>query len=221
MTRILSLVAAGALLFVVGCKDETPMAPPPAGGDGAAAGGDAIVGPGGKIKLSADNTKITFVGSKPGKEHKGGFKNIDGELTARNMQPGGTIPEGEHMRFTAIDLTIDAESLYSDDEKLTGHLKNQDFFDVGKYKKITFKSTKIERVAGSDDMKVTGDMTLLKETKPKTFILKSTVDDKGRLHATCDFKLSRKEFGMTFDKGGVADEVSVSFAIGKPSAKKG
>ncbi len=47
---------------------------------------------------------------------------------------------------SSLNIDIDADSLFSDNEMLTNHLKNPDFFDVRKYPTITFESTSIEPV---------------------------------------------------------------------------
>ena len=44
-----------------------------------------------------------------------------------------------------IEAEIDTDSLYSDNVKLTGHLKSPDFFGVKDNPKATFKTTKVEK----------------------------------------------------------------------------
>jgi polyisoprenoid-binding protein YceI len=50
--------------------------------------------------------------------------------------------------------------------KLDEHLQNADFFDVAKYPQATFTSTKVEKGASADKLKVTGDLTLHGVTRP-------------------------------------------------------
>ncbi|MBY0456893.1 MAG: YceI family protein, partial [Gemmataceae bacterium] len=88
-----------------------------------------------KYALTGDNTTVTFVGKKPDGKHTGGFKKLTGTAT---------VPDGDLTKMT-VEVTIETDSLYSDDEKLTGHLKNADFFDVKNHPKATFKSTKVEK----------------------------------------------------------------------------
>lgn len=73
--------------------------------------------------LTGDNTKIEFVGTKPGGKHEGGFKKLVGTAT---------VTDGV---LSKIDIAIECDSLYSDDEKLTSHLKAPDFFDVKNHTK--------------------------------------------------------------------------------------
>src|SRR5947208_2670860 len=78
------------------------------------------------FKLTGDNTKIEWTGTKPGGKHTGGFKTLT-----------GTASVGDKI---ALDVEIDCTSLTSDNEQLTGHLKSPDFFDVKNEPKATFKS---------------------------------------------------------------------------------
>ena len=56
-----------------------------------------------------------------------------------------------------IDVEIDAASINTRNQKRDDHLRGSDFFDVARFAKITFKSTKIE-VAKDGSMKITGDV---------------------------------------------------------------
>jgi len=68
----------------------------------------------------AINTKIEFLGTKPGGKHTGGFRKITGTASAKGADP----------TTLKIAIDIDMNSIYSDDAKLTGHLMSPDFFGV-------------------------------------------------------------------------------------------
>ena len=87
------------------------------------------------IKLTGENTTITFVGKKPDGKHAGGFKTVSGTAKV----------DGTDLTTLKLDATIDVNSIFSDDEKLTGHLKSPDFFDVKNHPKAMFKVTKVEK----------------------------------------------------------------------------
>src|SRR5438045_6363444 len=86
--------------------------------------------------LSDKNTTITFIGSKPGGKHEGGFKAVTGAASVA----------GNDLGTLKISLEIDMNSLYSDNGKLTNHLKSPDFFGVKSNPKSKFVSTKVEQV---------------------------------------------------------------------------
>lgn len=146
--------------------------------------------------LTGDNTKITFVGSKTGGKHEGGFKELAGKAT---------VVPGEPMTLK-IDLTIDAASVWSDDPKLTGHLKAPDFFSVKEFPEITFRLTKVEQSAKGYVQ--TGELTMLGKTKPVK--LPSTITaTESELTIVSDFSVKRSDWGMTYGMGKVDDEVKL------------
>ena len=79
---------------------------------------------------SSDST-IGFVGSKVTGSHAGGFKTF----TASVQVAGGELVAG------GTQVQIDMESTWSDSDRLTGHLKNEDFFDVPSFSSASFVST--------------------------------------------------------------------------------
>ena len=141
-------------------------------------------------KIAAgDNSRVEWVGSKVTGKHDGGFRAFTGTIDLVNKKP-------EESRV-AVD--IDATSIYSDDEKLTGHLKSADFFEVEKYPKASFVSTKIapDAAKGAGNYTVTGDFTLHGQTKAITFPAKITVGDVD-VAVESEFSINRKDFGIVY-----------------------
>lgn len=157
-----------------------------------------------KYALTGENTKVTFVGTKPDGKHEGGFGKLSG---------AATVADGDLTKLK-MEVDIDCDSLYSDDPKLTAHLKSPDFFGVKDNPKATFKSTKVEKT--DKGYTVTGDLTMLGKTKAVTF--PATVTTAGdTLTLTAEFKIDRTQWGMTYGKGKIADEVALKVAV---AAKK-
>src|SRR5262245_27500097 len=107
------------------------------------------------VKLTGENTKVTWVGTKPGGKHDGGFKTLTGTATV----------SGDDL--TKVEVEIDTDSLYADVAKLTLHLKSPDFFGVKNNPKAKFVSTKVEKA--DKGVSITGDLTLNGKTKSITF----------------------------------------------------
>jgi len=69
---------------------------------------------------------------------------------------------------SSVTVAIDATSICTGIKKRDEHLRSPDFFDVGKYPEITFKSTGI-KITGSNRCKVNGDLTMHGVTGSITF----------------------------------------------------
>src|SRR5687767_7976060 len=70
--------------------------------------------------LKGDNTRVTFVGTKPDGKHEGAFKELKGTAVVADNDP----------TKLKIEVEIDLDSMETDDPKLTAHLKSPDFFNV-------------------------------------------------------------------------------------------
>ena len=151
-----------------------------------------------KVSLTGDNTKITFVGTKPGGKHDGGFKTLTGSATV----DGDTL--------TALEVEIDTESLYADDAKLTAHLKSPDFFSVKANPKAKFVSKKVEKT--DKGYSVTGDLTLNGKTKEISFPV-SVARAGGALKIESTFTIDKRDFGMTYGGGKINDEVAIKAVV--------
>ncbi len=139
-----------------------------------------------KSYVIGGDSKIDFVGSKAiGGEQPGGFKKFVGQL---NVQEGQLLASGSK-------IVIDMKSLWTNTEKLTGHLKHQDFFNVEKIPTSTFAATKIESIDGKQ--KITGDLTMHGITKSISFPAEIAVaDDTVALKA--EFFINRFDFEMKY-----------------------
>ncbi len=151
-----------------------------------------------KLVLIEDKSKISFVGKKPEGEHKGGFKKFKVDAMA----------DHEDMTKSTLKIVIDTESLWSDDEKLTGHLKNADFFDVKKYPTATFDSSKIEKVSDTE-VKFHGKLTMLGKTEELIVPAKVAIGD-DKLQVIATFKIDRTKWGMNYGKGKINDDVEMT-----------
>jgi polyisoprenoid-binding protein YceI len=148
------------------------------------------------LTISPENSKVEFAASKVTRSHQGSFKQFTGKI---DLDPNN-IPESR------VTVDIDTASVETDDPKLTGHLKTPDFFDVAKYPKATFISTKIEpnTSAGGNAYTVTGNFDLHGQRKSISFPATIEVTaDKATMNA--EFAINRKDFGIVYT--GKADDL--------------
>jgi polyisoprenoid-binding protein YceI len=118
-----------------------------------------------------------------------------------------------------VEVEIDAASLETREPKRDAHLRSSDFFDVEKFPKLTFRSTKIERKG--DEFIVVGDLTMHGVTRQLALTVDSLSppmkDPYGRLvrGVSAIGKLNRKDWGLgwnaALETGGVlvGDEVKL------------
>ncbi|HVK16651.1 MAG TPA: YceI family protein [Fimbriiglobus sp.] len=154
----------------------------------------------GKFTLTGENTKVEFTGTKPEGKHDGGFKKVVGAVTLTGTDPA----------TTRIEVTIDTNSLWSDDPKLTGHLKSPDFFDVKTNPNSKFVSSKVEKDGAN--YKVTGELTLNGKKKEISFPATITTAG-GALKLDSEFKINKGDFGMNYGKGKISDDVTIKVKI--------
>jgi polyisoprenoid-binding protein YceI len=146
--------------------------------------------------VTPEDSKVEFTGSKVTGKHDGGFKEFTGTIDLVNSKPVES----------SVWVNIEAASAFSDSDDLTEHLKGADFFDVAKFPKASFKSTKIEADAakGADAYTVTGDFTFHGVTQSISFpaIIKVEAE---KVEVDSEFTISRKDFGITY--AGKADNL--------------
>jgi len=145
---------------------------------------------------------------------RGQFNKVAGTITANDNDPA----------TAAIEATIDTASIDTHSPDRDSDLKSANFLDVAKYPTMTFKSKKIE-AAGPGKYNVVGDLTLHGVTKEVTLAVEATgapiKDPWGNMRAgaTATTTISRKDFGLTWNKmieaGGavVGDAVAVEIDV--------
>lgn len=140
-----------------------------------------------------------------------------------NKTTGTVTWDGKNLSSAVVDAVIDATSIDTRVEQRDNHLKSPDFLDVANFPTLTFKSTKIE-AAGLGKARMTGDLTIHGVTRPVVFEVEgpsAPVKDPGgvRVGASATTKISRKDFGLTWNRaveaGGVVvgDEVTITIDV--------
>ena len=184
-TQFLTPITLSAGLLLVSCKnpaDETTDAEV----------GDKLddskieIAEGAVKYVFTENSKIEFEGSKVTGSHTGGFSEFTGHFYIKDGEPVA----GGH------EVVIDMNSLYSDNDKLTGHLKSADFFDVEKFATTTFDAVTIEKVDDSN-YTVTGNLDLHGVTKSITFPATGSHSD-NVAKITAEFDINRYDWGIEY-----------------------
>jgi polyisoprenoid-binding protein YceI len=145
---------------------------------------------------------------------KGQFTGITGLLT---------LDEND-LTKSRVEATIDASTINTRDAGRDTHLKSADFLDVEKYPTLTLKSKSVKRT-GAAEGTVIGDLTVHGVTREVVFQVEGPTapgkDPWGntRLGLSATTKISRKEFGLTWNSaleaGGflVGDDVTITLDV--------
>lgn len=163
----------------------------------------AVPAMGQTLKSDKEKSKVDFVGKKSDGKHVGGFKDVSAVAKVDLDSP----------EKGSLTIEIKTDSLWSDDEKLTGHLKNPDFFDVKKFPTIKFESTKISM--NGETGEIIGKMTMLDKTVEVKVPVKGDLSD-DMLTVIADFKIDRTKWGMMYGKGKIEDEVEIKVELAFP-----
>lgn len=127
----------------------------------------------------------------------------------------------EEQQLTSGKLTFKSKSVFTNHDKRDDHLRNEDFLDSGKFPDITFEVTGFEPT-GDDTGVVTGDLTLLGQTRPvnvNVTLNKSAEYPIGHkeytLGLSAEATLNRSDWGMTYgiENDLVGDEVRLRFGL--------
>ncbi|RYZ28037.1 MAG: polyisoprenoid-binding protein [Chitinophagaceae bacterium] len=137
----------------------------------------------------------------------GYFKNFDLVVETAN---------DDFTTASKIEFVTDINSIDTNNHQRDTHLKSADFFDAETYSQLRFVGSKYE--ADGDEAKLHGELTIKGVTKPLTVNVEFggiVVDPYGQTKAgfTVNGKISRKEFGLTWNAVTEAGQVVVSDEI--------
>ncbi len=162
-------------------------------------------------ELDPRHTSIAFL------VHHIGFYDVAGQF----LKAEGTFTyDMEANALSKLDISIDAASVFSNDEPRDKHVRGKDFLHVEEHPTITF-TLKDAKASDATSGTVTGDLTILGVTKPVT--LDVTLNKAGDypfaiggkipfvLGITAEGVIKRSDFGMNYAvaNGWVGDEIEI------------
>ena len=147
--------------------------------------------------------------------------NVKGEFDG----PVGTATfDPKDFTTLRIEATIDARTVNTRNADRDKDLRGDQFFDVAKYPRITFKSRSVT-VVSPGKLKVAGDLTIHGVTKAVVLDVDGPTPEikdiwgTMRIGATASTTLNRRDFGLVYNSlleaGGavVGDQVSISLDL--------
>lgn len=144
---------------------------------------------------------------------KGEFRKFTGEINS----------VGTDFNKASVDVSIDASSIFTNDDNRDTHLKSADFFDAENHKELKFEGTSLKKV-DDETYELTGNLTIkgiTKEVKLNVEFGGINTDPWGNKKAgfSLEGKINRKDWGLNWnaalETGGVlvSDEVKLSAEV--------
>ncbi|MFZ2237287.1 MAG: YceI family protein [Dokdonella sp.] len=145
-----------------------------------------------------------------------GYSNPTGHL---GLASGTIVFDEAKPEASSVEVSFPLTGMDSHVSKLNEHLKGEEFFDAAKFPEITFKSSKVEKAAGTNAFTVTGDLTIHGVTKP--VVLAATLNS-AEMHPMkkvpaigfdATTTLKRSDFGVAAYVPKVSDEIKVRITV--------
>jgi polyisoprenoid-binding protein YceI len=144
---------------------------------------------------------------------KGRFGGVSGTL----------VIDEQHPERSYANVTIDASTVDTREERRDAHLRSADFFNVEQHPGISFKSTRVVPES-ADRYKVYGDLTILGVSRP--VVLDTEYNGQNTtpwgsevVGFSATTKISRKDWGLTYnaalETGGflIGDEIKIHLDV--------
>lgn len=146
--------------------------------------------------------------------------NVKGEFRKFGAE---VLTDGNDFTTASVNVTIDAGSVFTNNEDRDNHLKSADFFDSENFKELSFKATSLKKV-DDDEYKLNGLLTIKGVTNEVSLNVEFggiNKDPWGNEKAgfSIEGKINRKDWGLNWnaalETGGVlvSEEVKISAEV--------
>lgn len=145
------------------------------------------------VPIDAKASLVTWKGANlvGPNAHKGYVYLSKGELMVENGQLVGGGAE--------VDMNTIEDEKHGRNNNLIKHLKNADFFDVGKFPASTIVITKVEPISGKDK-KITANLTIKGITHEVDFPVQMEIDN-GIVEANAKLVIDRTKWNVRYKSG--------------------
>lgn len=164
----------------------------------------------GKWVMDPSNSNVIFSVRHLVSKVKGSFGEFRGEANVL-----------DDISDSTVHGVVDVTTITTDNEERDAHLRSPEFFDVGTYPTITFKTHRWNTSEASEEVTLEGELTIRDVTRPVTFVgeFGSVQVDEVTGQTRADLKLvaeiNRTDWGLSWnsslDKGGLVlgEEVTI------------
>jgi polyisoprenoid-binding protein YceI len=147
-------------------------------------------------------SKVRFVIKNFGINTGGTFNGLAGSVTF----------DPSNLASASFNVSVEAKTVDTDIEGRDNHLRKAEYFDVEKYPRISFRSTKITTTNKEGYFYMFGVITIKNISKEISFPFSQSTKDGGVLFEG-EFKLNRLDFGVGGKSFSMADELNVELSV--------
>ncbi|MBN9380442.1 MAG: YceI family protein [Chitinophagaceae bacterium] len=153
-----------------------------------------------RYKVTDEGSSIKFRIKNFGIETGGSFTGLEGNIS---FDPNNILKD-------SIDLSIDANSINTDNNMRDNHLRKDEYLDVQHYPRIRFVSSSVA-VDKNAHFTATGQLTMKGTTKEVSIPFTAVPKDSGYIF-TGEFKLNRKDYKVG-GSGPISNALTVQFTV--------
>lgn len=154
--------------------------------------------------VNAEKSKIDWIGSKKGDFHTGIFPIKSGSVSVE----AGKLTGGKFV----IDLAGVKVTDAAGGDRLTGHLKSPDFFDVAKFAEATFEINTVNYTS-AQTADVSGTLNIKGAVVPVKFVANVRSADEKGFFAQAFLSIDRTLLGVNYGPGMVSNDVQLAIHI--------
>ena len=151
---------------------------------------------------NTENSKIAFVIKNIGLNVNGNFSGLQGTI----------LFDAKDLKSSSINLSVNANSVNTDNNARDKHLRQEEYFNVEKYPLIAFITTKIETAARLNRYNVEGKLTIKGISKSIKFELIAT-EKENILDMKCNFEINRRDFKVGGNSLVLSDKVKMNLSL--------
>ena len=148
---------------------------------------------GSSVKFTIKNFSINVPGS---------FKGLQGKIIFDPSNPASS----------SVNVSVDANTVYTSNSSRDKHLKKETYFHVARYPRISFQSTRISKTDQQGTYLIEGNLLIKGIIKTVSFPFTSISTTNGLLLAG-KFRINRRDFNVGESSWVLSDELTVSLSI--------
>ena len=201
MKRVLNLFIVLTMVVVFHSCQSAPDAPKADAKEAKEATAPAATATSEGLEIDTQQSSITFIGTKPVGQHTGVIPITKGNLNVQNAAITGGQFEMDLTNLLITDLEGEMQ------QKLTGHLQSDDFFDVANHPTASFEITGVKphnpdpnaenKEAARATHMVSGNLTLKGVEKNISFPAVLKIEAEG-VKGMANFNIDRTQWGLVY-----------------------